>query len=121
MIFDIANALKTVIFPSNVKFPICQILKFFSKNSGIFSMPVKCCRTFSLFSICLFYGKLIPKMLTVFNLKSVHFIPQSTSSIPLCALIPATSHLNLLGFKPEKDENMSKTFFHDLYQRFFTF
>ena len=43
------------------------------------------------------------KILTVFNLKSIHFIPQSTQ-------ISMTSHLDSVILKPEKDENMSKTF-----------
>ena len=46
----------------------------------------------------------------MFNRKSVHFIPQIASLTPFSAPIPAFSHLDLLGFKPEKYENMSKTF-----------
>ena len=49
-------------------------------------------------------------MLTVFNLKSIHFIPQSAIFTPFRAPIPATSHLDLLGFKPDNDENMSNAF-----------
>ena len=47
-------------------------------------------------------------------------MPQNAIFAPLSATIPATSHLGLLGFKLENDENMSKDF-HNLYQRFFIF
>ena len=43
----------------------------------------------------------------VFNLRSVHFIPQSASLAPFSAPVLTTSHLDLLGFKPEKDEKMT--------------
>ena len=35
---------------------------------------------------------------------------QSASLASFSAPIPATSYLDLLGFKPERDENISKTF-----------
>ena len=102
-ILDIANALKTVTFPSNVKFRIRHSFR-------TFSMLVIYLRKFSSFSIFLLYKKWIPKIFTVFNLKSIHFIPQSVSFALFSALIPATSHLDLLGFKPKNDENMLKNF-----------
>ena len=37
-------------------------------------------------------------------------MPQNAIFAPLSATIPATSHLGLLGFKLENDENMSKDF-----------
>ena len=49
----------------------------------------------------------MPKILTVFNLQSIHFKPQSASLVLSSAPISATTHLDLLGFKLEKDENMS--------------
>ena len=52
----------------------------------------------------------MPKILTVFDLKSIYFIPQSASFAPFSAPVSVNSHLDLLGFKPEKDENMSNTF-----------
>ena len=99
---DIADALKTVIFPSNIKFRIPH-------SSRTVSMLVIGFEKLLSFSIFLLKKKWIPKILTVFNLKSTLFIPQSASLVPFCTSIPVTSHLDLLGFKLEKDENMSKT------------
>ena len=93
--------MKTVIFSSNVKFGIYRSLR-------TFSMLAICFRKFSSISVFLLYKKLIPKILTVFNLKSVYFILQKASLSPFSAPIPAHSHLDLLGFKSEKDENVSK-------------
>ena len=102
-ILDIANALKTVTFPSNVKFLIRHSLR-------TFSMLVICFRKFSSFSDFLLCEKWIPKSLREFNLKLIHFVPQSAIFTTFRAPIPATSHLDLLGFKPENDENMSNAF-----------
>ena len=81
-------------------------------------MLVICFRKFSLLSVFLLYEKWIPKILTKFNLKSIHFIPHSASLATFSAPILGTSHLDLLGFKPKKDKKYV-TAFHNLYQRFF--
>ena len=41
-------------------------------------------------------------------------MPQSYIFAPLSAPIPETSHLDLLRFKPENDENMSKNFINPI-------
>ena len=53
-ILDTANALKTMIFPSNVKFRFCHSLR-------TFSMIVMCFRKISSFSVFLLYKKWIPE------------------------------------------------------------
>ena len=42
----------------------------------------------------------------MFNLKSIYFIPQSAILAPFRAPIPATSNLDILGFKPENFINL---------------
>ena len=68
-------------------------------------------KSFSLFSIFFYYPKNEHLgILTAFALKSIYFIPQTTCYAPFKAQLPGASHLDLLGFKSEKDENVSKTF-----------
>ena len=44
--------------------------------------------------------------LTVLDVKSIYFLPQSGNLTAFTAPISATSDLDLLDFKPKKDENM---------------
>ena len=41
--------------------------------------------------------------------RSTDFIPQTALLTPFRSPIPAVSHLDRFGFKPEKEENMLKT------------
>ena len=47
----------------------------------------------------------MPKILIASFLESIHFIPQTATWTPFSTPIPATSHLVVFGFNPEKSEN----------------
>ena len=110
IILDILKVLKIVIFLSRVKFCVFDNFSTFSifRTSLIMSSLIS---SFLLQEIC------IPKMFG-FLVKSVQSIPQSANYTPFRTPVPAIFYFSLLGFKPERSENLIKTI-HYLCQRIF--
>ena len=56
------------------------------------------------------HEKYTPNIFIVSLVKSTDCIPQTATSTPFSGPNPQISHLEILGFKPEKDENKVNVF-----------
>ena len=104
---DSANVLKIIIFSSSVIFLILHKFKTFCIIVMFFT---KC------FCICNFWvqEKCTPKIFIIYVIKSIHVIPQTAILTPFREPMPAISHFNTLGSKPQHFENNLKFFISPL-------